>query len=260
MLLLITAQLTVRQGAFRTSERVQRMKITNLLCTLAVVCCSILAGCGGSGGSGSSPPPPTPPSGMGAIQHVIVVVGENHSFDAIFATYTPSAGQTIQNLLSEGIVNPDGMPGLNFSLAAQQQASDTTTYQITPAKTGPFTTLPQPNTAFLSLPVGPCAADPLLCPDPGLSTDDQNLLFEGGSGQEMAVPDCRYPSSLPNGPYQITGSYANNSCQSLEPINPITIPVIRSIGFFKCGSKAIAVSLPPRPLIRAAAYTIFIPG
>ena len=224
------------------------MKITNLLGTFAVVCCSIVAGCGGGGGSSSSPP--TPPSGTGSIQHVIVVVGENHSFDGIFATYIPSGGQTIQNLVSEGIVNADGMPGPNFNLAIQQQASDTTTYQITPAKIGPFTSLPQPNTAFLSLPIGPCAADPLLCPDPGLSSSDQNLLFEGGSGQQMAVPDCRYPSSLPNGPYQITGSYANNSCQSLEPINPIDNtgdPVHRFFQMWQQSDCSVANAAPSNP-------------
>ncbi len=38
------------------------------------------------------------------IKHVIVIVGENRSFDHLFATYIPKPGQTVNNLLSEGIV------------------------------------------------------------------------------------------------------------------------------------------------------------
>src|SRR5690348_7389221 len=45
------------------------------------------------------------------IQHVIVIVGENRTFDHLFATYQPPAGQTVSNLLSKGIVNVDGTPG-----------------------------------------------------------------------------------------------------------------------------------------------------
>ncbi|HXW84441.1 MAG TPA: hypothetical protein VEJ86_08545, partial [Candidatus Binataceae bacterium] len=36
------------------------------------------------------------------IRHLIVVVGENHSFDNLFGAYQPEPGQTIRNLLSEG--------------------------------------------------------------------------------------------------------------------------------------------------------------
>ena len=45
------------------------------------------------------------------IKHVIVIVGENRSFDHLFATYAPKPGETVNNLLSEGIVNSDGTPG-----------------------------------------------------------------------------------------------------------------------------------------------------
>jgi phospholipase C len=58
------------------------------------------------------------------IQHVIVIVGENHTFDNVYATYQPSNKQKIDNLLSKGIIKADGTPGANFSLAAQQQAFD----------------------------------------------------------------------------------------------------------------------------------------
>ena len=46
------------------------------------------------------------------IQHVIVIIGENRTFDHLFATYQPvNQGETVFNLLSEGIVNADGTPG-----------------------------------------------------------------------------------------------------------------------------------------------------
>ena len=58
------------------------------------------------------------------IKHVIVIIGENRSFDHVFATYVPKPGQTINNLLSEGIVKADGTPGPNFAKAHQLAAVD----------------------------------------------------------------------------------------------------------------------------------------
>src|SRR5947209_10927466 len=94
--------------------------------------------------------PPSP------IRHLIVVVGENRSFDNVFGTYVPSGSQTIWNLLSEGIVLNNGSPGPNVALAAQQQATDTSTYELSPTQTGAFNNLPQPNTTLSALPIGPC--------------------------------------------------------------------------------------------------------
>src|SRR5262249_49620785 len=53
------------------------------------------------------------------IKHLIVVIGENRSFDHIFGVYKARPGQRIDNLLSRGIVNEDGTPGPNFGTAAQ---------------------------------------------------------------------------------------------------------------------------------------------
>src|SRR5580704_7169571 len=61
------------------------------------------------------------------IKHVIVIYGENRSFDHLYATYQPRHGETIRNALSEGIIDELGRPGRNFEEAAQYQASDTTT-------------------------------------------------------------------------------------------------------------------------------------
>src|SRR5580658_387420 len=54
------------------------------------------------------------------IKHVIVIIGENRSFDHVFATYQPRHGEHVWNLLSEGIVNNDGSPGPNFERAQQR--------------------------------------------------------------------------------------------------------------------------------------------
>ena len=51
------------------------------------------------------------------IKHVIVVIGENRSFDHLYGTYVPKSGDSILNLLSEGVVQADGSPGPNFAAA-----------------------------------------------------------------------------------------------------------------------------------------------
>src|ERR1700733_11124966 len=56
------------------------------------------------------------------IQHVIVIIGENRSFDHVYATYKPKAGQTVSNLLTKGIINANGKQGPNWALAAQFSA------------------------------------------------------------------------------------------------------------------------------------------
>src|ERR1700719_5087487 len=46
------------------------------------------------------------------IKHVIIIVGENRSFDHLYATYVPKdRHEKVRNLLSERIVNADGTPG-----------------------------------------------------------------------------------------------------------------------------------------------------
>jgi phospholipase C len=54
------------------------------------------------------------------IKHVIIIVGENRSFDHLFATYVPkSDNDWVLNLLSERIVKADGSPNENFDRAHQ---------------------------------------------------------------------------------------------------------------------------------------------
>jgi acid phosphatase len=122
------------------------------------------------------------------IQHLIVIVGENHTYDNLFGAYQPVFGQTAKNLLSEGIVNADGTPGPSFLRAQQQTASDTTTYSIHPTKKGPYASLPQPNTTY-------------------------------AFGQTLNVPDPRFPSSLPNGPFQISKYTAYQQAFTGDPVH-----------------------------------------
>jgi phospholipase C len=69
------------------------------------------------------------------IEHLIVVVGENISFDNLFATYEPPPGETVSNLLSRGIVDRDGNPGPHFADAAQREASVRERYLVIPPST-----------------------------------------------------------------------------------------------------------------------------
>jgi phospholipase C len=75
------------------------------------------------------------------IKHVIIIIGENRSFDHVFATYVPKKG-SVDNLLSKGIIEADGSPGPNIGLAEQYSAVDETTFSIAPGGKKPYTVLP----------------------------------------------------------------------------------------------------------------------
>ena len=149
------------------------------------------------------------------IKHVIIVIGENRSFDHIFATYKPkTAGQTVLNLLSEGIINPNGTPGPNYSLSLQNAATDTGTYSNDPGGKSLYGSIPPvvtggPETAY---------GEQLL--DAGLITSPYQIepgflapayyqyLMTGGTGLTDAYtgPDTRIPNDLdlPGGAFQLT--------------------------------------------------------
>ena len=156
------------------------------------------------------------------IKHVIVIVGENRSFDHLYATYVPPSGDKVQNLLSEGIVNADGTPGPNFSKAAQMQATDTTTFSVSPTITGPYSTLPAPNLAFTPVTTSYAAAPWVNTKvagqyDYGLLKKDLPVATEGASGLPQETIDTRINNvtSLPSGPFQLSpgvgsGDYADS--------------------------------------------------
>jgi acid phosphatase len=121
------------------------------------------------------------------IDHLIVVVGENLSFDNLFATWRPADGQSVANLLAKGIVTADGNPGPNFAKAVQHLATPRRRYEIRPPITGSFPSLPQPNTTY-------------------------------ARGLPPFVADERFPAALPNGPFPIT-RYADYMAYVGDPVH-----------------------------------------
>jgi len=151
------------------------------------------------------------------IKHAIIIVGENRSFDHVYATYVPrNRGESVRNLLSEGIINADGTPGKNFATAHQFQVTappNNGKYFISAPDADKilYNTLPPPDLAgtppvsalsfILQIPGG----------DPGLPPDDQFLFGTGGTGLNVPSPfvgpDTRITNvnDLPPGPFQMTG-------------------------------------------------------
>src|SRR5215470_13614443 len=56
-----------------------------------------------------------------SIKHVIVLIGENRTFDHVYGIYVPKLGQSVVNLLSKGIINADGSLGPHADEARQFQ-------------------------------------------------------------------------------------------------------------------------------------------
>jgi len=138
------------------------------------------------------------------IKHVMLIIGENRTFDHVFGTFKPATGQTVWNLLSEGIVNADGTPGPNFDSARQYQATDTGTYSVSPAKDALFATLPDPKVGGPATPFfsSVAAAEAV---EPGLPLADYYMLTIGGTGLAGGI-DTRFliDGPLANGPFDIT--------------------------------------------------------
>jgi phospholipase C len=153
------------------------------------------------------------------IKHVIVVIGENRSFDHVYGTYVPKSGDSILNLLSEHIVRRDGSPGRNFAAAQQFTTSGQTSYFISANKKNktPYTVLPDPtlggapNVASMTMPPFMGLSDTQLAAiEPSLESDDLFLLTTGATGAAVTsgAPDTRIANyaELPSGPFQLTGS------------------------------------------------------
>jgi len=153
------------------------------------------------------------------IKHVIVVIGENRTFDHVYGTYVPKSSDSILNLLSEGIVGADGAPGPNFAAAKQFTTSGQTSYFIgvdNSSKTA-YTTLPAPTLG--GAPNKPSMSSPpftgftnaqLAAIEPSLEPGDLFLLTTGATGANATTgaPDTRIANyaALQNGPFQLTGA------------------------------------------------------
>jgi phospholipase C len=170
-----------------------------------------------AGNSSAAVAAPSDPSGIptaSPIKHVIIIVGENRSFDHLFATYVPkNPHERVLNLLSQDIVKDDGTPGRNFARAHQFQIAappnGTGNFFISAGSNAKllYNFLPAPDVAGVQNP--PLAAiftTPF--PDPGLPAAFQFLYNTGGTGLSYTLgPDIRTTNAtaLPPGPFQMTG-------------------------------------------------------
>jgi phospholipase C len=191
---------------------VMRLGLTSIAVTQLALGVTLANAAQSSQGSTKSP-----------IKHVIVLIGENRTFDHLFATYVPKSRDSVKNLLSEGIINADGSPGRHFSKAAQFQAVAPfqTQYFISlnDREKAPYQTLPEPTLNFSPSPAtGEPPPFPAATPlatlggiEPSLETADLHLLTTGASGaaQSAELPDfdsrIQNFSALPNGPFPLEG-------------------------------------------------------
>jgi phospholipase C len=167
------------------------------------------------------------------IKHLIVLIGENRTFDHVFATYVPKSKDSVSNLLSKGIIHSDGTPGPHFKKAQQFQA-------VAPFRTEyfvslnedekiPYETLPEPTLNFSPSPdasiIGFATEPPpfpaatptafLAAIEPSLEQGDLHLLTTGSPGVNNTfvltpVPDFDTRvanfNKLPNGPFPLEGA------------------------------------------------------
>ena len=141
------------------------------------------------------------------IKHVIVLIGENWTFDGIYATYQPKNKQSVSNLLSRGVVMASGDPGPDFDYSLQYQINQPypakyfidamSTAGKTAYKQAPGTpSFPPPNTAYVPTspggldqgqgPFGPTVPDSLLpIIEPSLEKSDLGLLRTTWQGVQI---------------------------------------------------------------------------
>jgi phospholipase C len=195
----------------------------------------------------AAPPSPHADGTATPIKHLIVIIGENRTFDNVYGTYVPKHGQAVSNLLSRHIVKADGSPGSNKDLARQFQIASivptsyfvSTTQLTNPGKTA-YSPLPTPEAGSASpIPVtleqldhDPAPAFPpfdaktfskdlLRTISPVLDNGDLRLLTTGATGLSNCQPDpleppaaCAEPdtrianfASLPNTVFPIAGRH-----------------------------------------------------
>ena len=210
--------MTVKHSAFAAMRAVRTGLVSVAVFQLAI------------GNSFAAPPPTTPSRDndtITPIKHVIVIIGENRSFDHVFATYVPpKAGETVNNLLSEGIIKADGTRGPNFAKAEQRAAEDTTSdgFLLNPSKAGfPGNVLPAP---LVGGPTDSYVPNDSLTlavqSENGLPADYYAYLVTGGTGLPGKTPDTRIKNvnALPTGPFQLTnGDTFNYNDYAASPVH-----------------------------------------
>ncbi len=121
------------------------------------------------------------------IKHLIVVVGENTSFDTLFATYQAPQGSSVRNLLSAGIVDAQGNPGPAYAKAVQKYPVTDGKFGVDHPQTTPYKALPRPY-----------------------------ARVEKGAPKRL---DDKVPADLPAGPFQITQYRAYTDYTDSNPVH-----------------------------------------
>ncbi len=181
------------------------------------------------------------------IKHAIVIIGENRTFDHVFATYQPKHGETISNLLWQGIVTAAGTPGPNFPKAHQNSACDTGAggvcpnsgkvstgelFQINPDDKALYNILPTPlaggptnvctnNSNCLDTTHCICAPSDATSSENALDPDYYQFLLKGGTGLASKTPDTRIKdvNDLPPGPFQLTSASFPYYAYAASPVH-----------------------------------------
>jgi phospholipase C len=175
------------------------------------------------------------------IRHVIVIIGENRTFDHIFATYQPKKGESVDNLLSKGIINDDGTPGPHYWLAHQKSAcdlgggascpnngkqedADGDKYELSPGGKALYPVLPAPLTGGptdVCKNNGICSLADAQASENGLAPEYYQYLTSGGTGLASHTPDTRITNvnNLPPGPFQLTSSTFSYDAYAASPVH-----------------------------------------
>jgi phospholipase C len=185
----------------------QMIRGTSLISLGLAVMTAVMPAAGALAKEDAAPKTSTP------IRNIIVVIAENRSYDHVFATYVPANHERAANLLSKGIVNADGSPGPNFALGAQFTVPPQASFYIgAPSKT-PYVFLPPPDTLGAHTAGSDTAPPPFATvgaasAELDLEPADLPLLTRGATGLPLRSVDARVTNatSLPNGPFQLTGS------------------------------------------------------
>jgi phospholipase C len=168
-----------------------------------------------------------PTTAITPIQHVIVIIGENRTFDHVYGTLKPKKGQTVSNLLSRGIVTTSGTPGINYGLSAQYSAVDSGVFAISPGSKFAYSNIPAPETA--GAPTAASDSDPApfvtlslaVLAEPDLAPAYNKYLLTGATGLAHDIPDTRIPnvSTLGSGVFQLTSATLPYDSYAASPVH-----------------------------------------
>ena len=140
------------------------------------------------------------------IKHVIVLIGENRTFDHTFGTYVPRPGQKVSNLLPRGSSMPTAPPGRTSGSPRSRTRPGAGLLRGAESK-APYALLPAPTTG--GSPIAPRdTAAPFVTiaevaeRETDLDPADYVLLTTGATGLPVRTLDTRVTNAItsPTGP------------------------------------------------------------